>query len=85
MFIVSEYCECGDLESWIKKRQMNRQYLSEMEIRYGIAKILQALAIVHANEIIHRDIKPMNILIRKEHPLQLCLADFGESIDLSGS
>ena len=38
---------------------------------------------MHANKIIHRDIKPMNILIRKHNPLQLCLADFGESIDLS--
>ena len=84
LFIVSEFCECGDLESWIKRRKLRRNYLSNDEIRYGIAKILQALVIVHANGIIHRDIKPMNILIRQEHPLELCLADFGESIDLSG-
>ena len=39
-----------------------------------VVGLLEALEVVHANDLIHRDVKPENIFLQGEHPL---LADFG--------
>jgi len=39
-------------------------------------QLLQAVSFCHSNRVLHRDIKPQNILIN-ETPLRVCLADFG--------
>jgi serine/threonine-protein kinase len=52
----------------------------------GIARIMaqaaRALEIVHANRIVHRDVKPANILLDCNRPLAVYLCDLGLGRDL---
>lgn len=51
------------------------------------AQVLQGLACLHDNHIIHLDVKPANVLVRQGTPDNVFLADFGISVvtDKSGS
>ena len=40
---------------------------------------------LHSVQTIHRDLKPKNILVKSEEPLQIVLADFDVATDLEGS
>lgn len=76
--IVSEFLSGGDL-----KQRMSKQALS----LHGIARILthigSALDYMHAQEMIHRDVKPSNILFNAEG--QAVLTDFGVAKALRGA
>lgn len=65
-----EYLQGGTLRSW--KQQHG---LEEEEVLVFIEQILEALYTVHQHGIIHRDIKPDNILIAD--PATAKLTDFG--------
>jgi serine/threonine protein kinase/rhodanese-related sulfurtransferase len=70
-YIIMDYIEGIDLEEFIKKRG-KLSFDKAMEI---FTQILSALSYVHKKGIIHRDIKPKNILIDKnDNPY---LTDFG--------
>lgn len=66
--ITMEYVYGGDLA----KRDKN--ILSEPEALKYIQKIGEALKVVHKNELVHRDVKPANIIIRNGSAV---LIDFG--------
>lgn len=70
--IASEYADGGSLADRVK--QQGRPTKEEV-IRLGIG-ILNGLEFLHERKIIHRDIKPQNILIQGNTPR---LADFGIS------
>lgn len=44
-----------------------------------IREIADALAYLHRHQIIHCDVKPSNILLTDENPIQIKLCDFGQS------
>lgn len=44
-----------------------------------LCQCLDALTSVHSQNIVHRDIKPDNILVQSRHPLHIKLSDFGLS------
>jgi serine/threonine protein kinase len=70
--IVSEYAEGGSLADRLKRDgQLPLQKAVEMTIG-----ILSGLEFLHSRKIIHRDIKPQNILLQGDTPR---LADFGIS------
>ena len=50
--------------------------LSDMDIRLYLYKILQALDQSHSHGIMHRDVKPLNIVINNESK-RLRLIDWG--------
>ena len=50
--------------------------LSDMDIRLYLYKILQALDYSHSHGIMHRDVKPLNIVINNESK-RLRLIDWG--------
>ncbi len=70
-YIVMDYIEGTDLEEYIKKRGK-----LSLDVALNIfTQILKALSYVHRKGIIHRDIKPKNILIDKNDIVKL--TDFG--------
>ena len=68
--IVMEYCCKGDLEHFLNKRKMK-----EKHALHYFYQILQGLQYLHSNNIIHRDIKPQNILVDANNVCKI--SDFG--------
>jgi serine/threonine-protein kinase len=70
-FIVMEFIDGKTLKSYIKsKKKLSAQETAEL-----VLPIANALAHAHANNIIHRDIKPHNILLTSSKTPKV--ADFG--------
>lgn len=59
---------------------IRQDYLPEEWARFYIAELVVAIDALHRTGIIHRDIKPDNILFRKDG--HICLSDFGLSKSL---
>ena len=72
-WLVMEYFPHGDLRRRIRGRLTPREAL-----QFGAA-IARALAAVHAAGVLHRDLKPGNIMLRKDG--SIALIDFGMSKD----
>lgn len=68
-FIAMEYFPCGDL----KARLLNPISVEE-SLRY-LERIALALSVVHARGMVHRDLKPPNIMLRESG--EVVLIDFG--------
>ncbi len=76
---VIEYVNNGDLDDFLKSYP-NKQRLNSI-----IKGMLRGLHYLHQNGIVHRDIKPQNILIHKDaQGKEICkIADFGLAKNLS--
>lgn len=48
-----------------------------MEVKQIIGAILQGLREMHAKKIMHRDLKPQNLIFRTENTQECVIADFG--------
>lgn len=72
-YYVMEYLEGGSFDSYIKARNG----LSESEALTCIHQIGEALQFMHDNKMLHLDLKPMNIMRRKDG--SIVLIDFGLS------
>ena len=70
-WIFLEFCGHGDLNVFFQKQ--NLDFNSKLGLMQGIAA---GIAYLHEHNIIHRDIKPGNILIASESPLVPKLSDF---------
>ena len=76
-YIVMEYVEGTDLKDYIRQKGA----LHPIEAVRIMMQIVSAIAAAHQNRIIHRDIKPQNILIDKEGNVKI--TDFGIAVALS--
>jgi Kae1-associated kinase Bud32 len=74
--IVMEYIEGEDLEKYTEEYTEENGYLSETEALSYIDQIGQALEVVHERGLLHRDVKPNNILLRRKTK-EAVLIDFG--------
>ncbi|MEA5619819.1 serine/threonine-protein kinase [Cronbergia sp. UHCC 0137] len=74
--IVMEHIDGDNLEAHINEYLQKNAYLSETEALRYINQIGQALEIVHERGLLHRDVKPSNILLRKKTK-EAVLIDFG--------
>ena len=73
IYIIQEYCKNNALSNLLSKRK----YLTEIEVQNYIFQLIQGLYYLHSRKIIHRDIKPNNLLL--DEKLELKIADFGLS------
>ncbi|MBV8784445.1 MAG: protein kinase [Gammaproteobacteria bacterium] len=72
-WLVMEYFPRGDL-----RRRMRRGLTPREALRYALA-IARALSAVHAAGVLHRDLKPGNVMLREDGTI--ALIDFGLSKD----
>ncbi|XP_072033413.1 serine/threonine-protein kinase unc-51-like [Amphiura filiformis] len=83
LVLVMEYCNGGDLADYLHSKGT----LSEDTIRLFLKQISSAMKVLHNKGIMHRDLKPQNILLshnlktKKPRPkpseIKLKIADFG--------
>ncbi|CAD8070940.1 unnamed protein product [Paramecium sonneborni] len=72
LYIVQEYLEGKTLSQFIKTVDMEETHIKQIVI-----ELLNSISYLHSQDIIHRDIKPDNIIITTEG--QVKLIDFGLS------
>lgn len=75
-YLILEFCEGGNLYDFVYENK-----LSEFQVIYIMFQIFSAMNYCHKMKILHRDLKPDNILIKKNQD-GLCrvkICDFGTS------
>ncbi|XP_056144761.1 serine/threonine-protein kinase ULK1a [Lampris incognitus] len=80
VYLVMEYCNGGDLAEYLHSKGT----LSEDTIRVFLQQIAEAMKVLQSKGILHRDLKPQNILLchregARSSPINTCIkiADFG--------
>mmetsp|Transcript_4793 Transcript_4793/g.5780 ORF Transcript_4793/g.5780 Transcript_4793/m.5780 type:complete len:396 (-) Transcript_4793:48-1235(-) len=76
------YMVCKLMESDLDQIITSPQPLSRQHHQYFLHQILRGLHYIHSANVIHRDLKPGNILVNSNCDLALC--DFGLSRGLAG-
>lgn len=70
IYIILEYCDSGDLKQIIKNP------IKEKYVQYYFKQLVNGLKYLHNKRILHRDIKPKNILLtNNRRTIKIC--DFG--------
>mmetsp|Transcript_2991 Transcript_2991/g.7626 ORF Transcript_2991/g.7626 Transcript_2991/m.7626 type:complete len:359 (+) Transcript_2991:196-1272(+) len=76
IYMILEHAPCGDLHSLREKQPGGR--FKETRAAEHIATVVGAIAYCHSVHVIHRDLKPQNILVARGGTLKL--ADFGWAV-----
>ncbi|KAG6434352.1 hypothetical protein SASPL_105982 [Salvia splendens] len=75
IYIVLEYCKGGDLSMYIQQRQGK---VSEATAKHFMQQLAKGLKILRDNNLIHRDLKPQNLLLSTNADNSILkIADFG--------
>jgi serine/threonine protein kinase len=72
-FEISPFIAGGTLANFIQRRGR----LLEEEVEAILNQLSDVIHYLHGRHVLHRDIKPTNIFVIRESPLQVALADFG--------
>ncbi|XP_055057779.2 serine/threonine-protein kinase 33 isoform X2 [Misgurnus anguillicaudatus] len=86
MYLVTELCEEGDLKHLLQK---NKSFTEE-QTRQIIKNISEAIVYLHKKDIVHRDLKLENILVKSCHRgndndvVNIKVTDFGLSVQKGG-
>ncbi|XP_072322551.1 serine/threonine-protein kinase 33 isoform X1 [Scyliorhinus torazame] len=87
VYLVTEVCEGGELSAILHRKKR----LSEKETRHVIRSLASAIAYLHKNDIVHRDLKLENILVKSNESnseidmkLNIKVTDFGLSVQKGG-
>lgn len=70
LYIIYEYCENGTLQNYQEKSKI----VSESLALFYFSQIVEGLAAIHSNKIVHGDLKPSNLLLKGN---EIKIADFG--------
>ena len=63
----------------------NRRRFNEVQTAHIIRQVLQGLADMHRAQIIHRDVKILNVLMVDESSLTVKLGDFGLACSIANA
>lgn len=74
LMIEMEYADGGTLAQFLAKQE---DYLKEPDIMYMFEQMLSAVAYLHDNNVLHRDLKTANIFLTREQHVKI--GDFGIS------
>ena len=86
LYLIIDFCEHGQLLNWdFKKLAFSPCYrvftsLPEVKIANFLVQIVKGVQYLHEQGIVHRDIKPQNILVTSEGVAKI--ADFGSAVRL---
>ena len=75
LYNIMPYCEGGELTQLIN----SNNYLSEKRIKEIFIQIVEGVKFIHGNNVIHRDLKPNNILFLDKEKTKVVIIDFGLS------
>ncbi len=79
-YFVMEYIDGGDLGVYLAQHVTDRAHVPLAEVlRIGYA-VAQALDYAHVRGVIHRDVKPANVLLARDG--RVVLTDFGLALDV---
>lgn len=85
LHLLMEYCAGGSLEDAIDlQSRHHRRPFPRATVESWVRQLIGALAFVHENHVLHRDVKPANVLLT-ESLARAKLADFGVSRQLDAS
>ena len=73
--IVMEYCDGGDLNDFINEKKQIGKFLEEDLIWQIFIKITIGLSDIHKMKILHRDLKTLNIFLKKN--MEIKIGDLG--------
>ncbi|XP_036115275.1 serine/threonine-protein kinase 33 isoform X1 [Molossus molossus] len=87
MYLVMELCEDGELKKVLERKG----HFSENEARWIIQSLASAIAYLHNNDIVHRDLKLENIMVKSsfidannEMNVNIKVTDFGLAVRKHG-
>ncbi|KFO18734.1 Serine/threonine-protein kinase 33 [Fukomys damarensis] len=87
MYLVMELCEDGELKEILDRKR----HFSENETRWIIQSLASAIAYLHNKDIVHRDLKLENIMVKSsfidannEMNLNIKVTDFGLAVQKHG-
>ena len=69
--IIMEYCDSGDLNDFLEKHKQTKHLLSENLVWKIFIKITLGLADIHKLKILHRDLKSLNIFLKKDEDIRV--------------
>ncbi|XP_040898084.1 serine/threonine-protein kinase 33 [Toxotes jaculatrix] len=86
MYFVTELCAGGELKQLLQRKT----FFTEDETRHIICSLADAVAYLHKRDIVHRDLKLENILVKNSPDedvngkINIKVTDFGLSVQTSG-
>jgi serine/threonine protein kinase len=75
-FLVQDYVDGDNYQQLLEQRLNQRQVFSEGEVVNLLHRILGVLGYIHSQDVVHRDISPDNLILRRSDNLPV-LIDFG--------
>ncbi|CAG9320758.1 unnamed protein product [Blepharisma stoltei] len=87
IYMILDYCERGSLMDWNSNEHRfitpwTNKEISESQLKSIFRQLVLAVRYLHINHIIHRDIKPQNVLLTSKNHVKL--ADFGQASKFEG-
>jgi len=72
--IVMQYCDGGDLETFLKTNHTEETAIPQDQVLFHFVQLALALEYIHNENVLHRDLKSMNVFIHKG---MMKIGDFG--------
>ncbi|KAK2920159.1 serine/threonine-protein kinase 33 [Channa argus] len=84
IYLVTELCSGGELNQLLRRKK----YFTEEETRHIICSLADAVVYLHKRDIVHRDLKLENILVKNSvddnGKINIKVTDFGLSVQTGG-